>query len=150
MRTASTSSEFSGKVVERFPQRILNCMIGWSGYDRIRTLLTLRMPLKQMRAVFQKLKHRPFLSLSLLITEPEPDETDLQSRHHRSRRRPESRLHRSLRLCPPSDVFRRARLLFGTPLALGSWWGLIVFIPMTLVIVWRFLDEEKFLLRNLA
>jgi hypothetical protein len=41
-------------------------------------------------------------------------------------------------------------MLFGTPLALGSLWGLIVFIPMTLVIVWRFLDEEKFLLRNLA
>ena len=40
-------------------------------------------------------------------------------------------------------------MLFGTPLALGSWWGLMMFIPMTLVIVWRLLDEEKFLLRNL-
>lgn len=40
-------------------------------------------------------------------------------------------------------------MLFGTPLALGSWWGLLMFIPMTLVIAWRLLDEEHFLSRNL-
>jgi protein-S-isoprenylcysteine O-methyltransferase Ste14 len=40
-------------------------------------------------------------------------------------------------------------MLFGTPLALGSWRGLLMLIPMTLVIVWRLLDEERFLLRNL-
>jgi protein-S-isoprenylcysteine O-methyltransferase Ste14 len=40
-------------------------------------------------------------------------------------------------------------MLFATPIALGSWWGLVMFIPMTLVIVWRLLDEERFLLRNL-
>ena len=40
-------------------------------------------------------------------------------------------------------------MLFATPLALGSWSGLMMFIPMTLMIVWRLLDEEKFLLRNL-
>jgi protein-S-isoprenylcysteine O-methyltransferase Ste14 len=40
-------------------------------------------------------------------------------------------------------------MLFGTPLALGSWWGLLMFIPMTFVIVWRLLDEEKFLSKNL-
>ena len=40
-------------------------------------------------------------------------------------------------------------MLFATPLALGSWWGLIMFIPMTLVIVWRLLDEERFLPRKL-
>jgi hypothetical protein len=37
-----------------------------------------------------KTETSPFLSLSLLITEPELDETDLQSRHHRSRRRTKS------------------------------------------------------------
>ncbi len=41
-------------------------------------------------------------------------------------------------------------MLFGTPLALGSLWGLLVFIPMTFVIVWRLLDEEKFLSKNLS
>ena len=41
-------------------------------------------------------------------------------------------------------------MLVGVPLALGSWWGLLTVIPMTLVIVWRLLDEEKFLARNLA
>jgi protein-S-isoprenylcysteine O-methyltransferase Ste14 len=40
-------------------------------------------------------------------------------------------------------------LLVGTPLALGSWWGLLVLIPMTLVLVLRLLDEEQFLARNL-
>lgn len=41
-------------------------------------------------------------------------------------------------------------MLLGTPLALGSWWGLLMFIPMTFVIVWRLLDEEKFLSKNLS
>jgi protein-S-isoprenylcysteine O-methyltransferase Ste14 len=40
-------------------------------------------------------------------------------------------------------------MLLGVPLALGSWWGLFTIIPMTLVIIWRLLDEEKFLVRNL-
>jgi len=40
-------------------------------------------------------------------------------------------------------------MLFGTPLALGSWWGLLVFGPFTLVIALRLLDEEKFLYENL-
>jgi protein-S-isoprenylcysteine O-methyltransferase Ste14 len=40
-------------------------------------------------------------------------------------------------------------LLISTPLALGSWWGLsalIVFIP---ALIWRLLDEESFLRKNL-
>jgi protein-S-isoprenylcysteine O-methyltransferase Ste14 len=40
-------------------------------------------------------------------------------------------------------------MLSGVPLALGSWWGMLMVIPMTLVIVWRLLDEETFLARNL-
>ncbi|MCA1647201.1 MAG: phosphatidylethanolamine N-methyltransferase family protein [Chloroflexi bacterium] len=40
-------------------------------------------------------------------------------------------------------------MLFGRPLALGSRWGLLLMIPMTLVLVLRLLDEEKFLARNL-
>ena len=41
-------------------------------------------------------------------------------------------------------------LLLGTPLALGSWWGLGVFILTTFLIVWRLLDEEKLLLQCLS
>ena len=37
----------------------------------------------------------------------------------------------------------------GVPLALGSWWGLFTLIPVALVIIWRLLDEETFLARNL-
>jgi protein-S-isoprenylcysteine O-methyltransferase Ste14 len=40
-------------------------------------------------------------------------------------------------------------MFLGVPLALGSWWGLLTLIPMTLAIIWRLLDEEKFLTRNL-
>jgi len=40
-------------------------------------------------------------------------------------------------------------LLFGIPLALGSWWGTLVNLPMTAAIVWRLLDEERFLVINL-
>ena len=40
-------------------------------------------------------------------------------------------------------------MLFATPLALGSWWGLTMFIPMALVIVLRLRDEEIFLQESL-
>jgi protein-S-isoprenylcysteine O-methyltransferase Ste14 len=41
-------------------------------------------------------------------------------------------------------------MLLGVPLALGSWWGLLTIIPITLVIVWRLLDEEQFLTKKLS
>ena len=40
-------------------------------------------------------------------------------------------------------------MLFGIPLGLGSWWGMLINIPMTAALVWRLRDEEKFLSRNL-
>jgi protein-S-isoprenylcysteine O-methyltransferase Ste14 len=41
-------------------------------------------------------------------------------------------------------------MLLGTPLALGSWWGLAMFIPMLFTIAWRARDEERFLRENLS
>jgi protein-S-isoprenylcysteine O-methyltransferase Ste14 len=41
-------------------------------------------------------------------------------------------------------------LIAGTPLALGSWWGLLVGVLMLPALIWRLLDEEKFLNRNLV
>ena len=41
-------------------------------------------------------------------------------------------------------------LLAALPLSLGSWWGLIAFIPLLPVLVWRLLDEEEVLKSNLA
>jgi protein-S-isoprenylcysteine O-methyltransferase Ste14 len=35
--------------------------------------------------------------------------------------------------------------LVGMPLALGSYWGLVVFVLMLLIILWRLLDEERVL-----
>jgi protein-S-isoprenylcysteine O-methyltransferase Ste14 len=40
-------------------------------------------------------------------------------------------------------------LFIGTPLALGSYWGLLAFAATLPALVWRLLDEEKFLSRNL-
>jgi protein-S-isoprenylcysteine O-methyltransferase Ste14 len=40
-------------------------------------------------------------------------------------------------------------MLFGTPLALGSCWGLMMFIPMLFTIAWRARDEERFLCKHL-
>jgi protein-S-isoprenylcysteine O-methyltransferase Ste14 len=40
-------------------------------------------------------------------------------------------------------------MLLGIPIALGSWWGLLVFVSMMPTLIWRLSDEEKFLARNL-
>jgi protein-S-isoprenylcysteine O-methyltransferase Ste14 len=40
-------------------------------------------------------------------------------------------------------------MFLGIPLALGSWWGLLATIPITLVMVWRLLEEERFLVKRL-
>jgi protein-S-isoprenylcysteine O-methyltransferase Ste14 len=40
-------------------------------------------------------------------------------------------------------------MLLGMPLSLGSWWGLLAIVPMTAGIVWRLLNEEKLLAKNL-
>jgi protein-S-isoprenylcysteine O-methyltransferase Ste14 len=41
-------------------------------------------------------------------------------------------------------------MLVGVPLALGSLWGLLALVPMTIVLVWRLLDEERLLAKDLA
>ena len=41
-------------------------------------------------------------------------------------------------------------LTIGTPLALGSWWGLLFLVPGVVVLVFRILDEEKLLRQDLA
>jgi len=45
--------------------------------------------------------------------------------------------------------FGAAIMFAGVPLALGSWWGLIVFVLLLGVLAARLLDEEKYLMRNL-
>ncbi len=40
-------------------------------------------------------------------------------------------------------------MLFVTPIALGSWWGLLAFVLMPFVIVWRLFNEEKYLTQHL-
>lgn len=41
-------------------------------------------------------------------------------------------------------------LLFGTPLALGSYWGLLALAAMMPALVWRLLDEERLLRATLS
>jgi protein-S-isoprenylcysteine O-methyltransferase Ste14 len=40
-------------------------------------------------------------------------------------------------------------MLVGIPIALGSWWGLLVIVAMLPVLIWRLIDEERFLVANL-
>ena len=40
-------------------------------------------------------------------------------------------------------------MLLGIPIALGSWWGVLVMAVMMPALIWRLFDEEKFLSRNL-
>jgi protein-S-isoprenylcysteine O-methyltransferase Ste14 len=40
-------------------------------------------------------------------------------------------------------------MLLGMPIALGSWWGVLVVIAMIPALIWRLFDEEKFLAKNL-
>ena len=41
-------------------------------------------------------------------------------------------------------------LILGIPLALGSGWGLLLCVPMVAVIIWRLMNEEKYLSKNLT
>jgi protein-S-isoprenylcysteine O-methyltransferase Ste14 len=48
-------------------------------------------------------------------------------------------------------MYSGALIMFaGIPLALGSWWGLVPVALLAGTIVWRLLDEEDFLARNLT
>jgi protein-S-isoprenylcysteine O-methyltransferase Ste14 len=40
-------------------------------------------------------------------------------------------------------------MLFGIPVALGSYWSLVIFIGITGAVIWRLLDEERYLAANL-
>jgi protein-S-isoprenylcysteine O-methyltransferase Ste14 len=41
-------------------------------------------------------------------------------------------------------------MLLGIPLSLGSWWGVLVIVAIVPALIWRLLDEERFLARSLA
>jgi protein-S-isoprenylcysteine O-methyltransferase Ste14 len=41
-------------------------------------------------------------------------------------------------------------MLSAFPIALGSWWGLLVIAVILPVVIWRLLDEERFLVMNLT
>jgi protein-S-isoprenylcysteine O-methyltransferase Ste14 len=40
-------------------------------------------------------------------------------------------------------------MMVGMPLALGSYWGLLLVVPGIVVLVFRILDEEKLLIQDL-
>ncbi|MGH6737480.1 MAG: methyltransferase family protein [Bradyrhizobium sp.] len=40
-------------------------------------------------------------------------------------------------------------MLLGIPLSLGSWWGVLIIAAIIPALIWRLLDEEQFLARNL-
>jgi protein-S-isoprenylcysteine O-methyltransferase Ste14 len=40
-------------------------------------------------------------------------------------------------------------MLLGIPIALGSWWGVLIIFAILPALIWRLMDEERFLKRNL-
>ena len=40
-------------------------------------------------------------------------------------------------------------MLLGIPIALGSWRGVLILAAIMPALIWRLLDEERFLVRNL-
>jgi protein-S-isoprenylcysteine O-methyltransferase Ste14 len=40
-------------------------------------------------------------------------------------------------------------VFLGLPLALGSWWGLLIFPLLVAVLIWRLTDEERYLAEHL-
>jgi protein-S-isoprenylcysteine O-methyltransferase Ste14 len=40
-------------------------------------------------------------------------------------------------------------MLLGIPIALGSWWGVLIVAAILPVLIWRLMDEERFLVGNL-
>jgi protein-S-isoprenylcysteine O-methyltransferase Ste14 len=40
-------------------------------------------------------------------------------------------------------------MLVGIPIALGSWWSVLIVVAILPALIWRLFDEEKFLARNL-
>ena len=40
-------------------------------------------------------------------------------------------------------------MLLGIPLSLGSWWGVLIVVAFVPVLIWRLLDEERFLAASL-
>jgi len=40
-------------------------------------------------------------------------------------------------------------MLLAVPLALGSWWGLLLLVPAFAVLLWRVREEERFLANEL-
>lgn len=41
-------------------------------------------------------------------------------------------------------------LFLGVPLALGSWWGLLALLLLLVVVIWRLMDEERYVSDHLA
>ena len=41
-------------------------------------------------------------------------------------------------------------MLLGMPIALGSWWGVLVVAAILPALIWRLVEEERFLAKNLA
>src|ERR1700730_4984083 len=86
----------------------------------------------------------------LLVDHVGHESQQLRLADHRGPGGPESDLHRTVPDRPPSSKYSGAILMFlFTPLALGSYWTLPAFALVIPVIVFRLLNEEKVLGKDL-
>jgi protein-S-isoprenylcysteine O-methyltransferase Ste14 len=49
----------------------------------------------------------------------------------------------------PHDRENRLLMLAGIPLALGSWWALLIVVILIPALLWRMFDEERLLSKEL-
>jgi len=82
--------------------------------------------------IFLALRENSFAAVNIAV---EPDQTVVTTGPYARVRHP---YYSGLLVC-----------IFATPLALGSWWGLLTFVPMTVLLALRIGYEERFLNENL-
>ena len=78
--------------------------------------------------VFLVLRTNPFAAATVTV---EPEQTVISTGPYALVRHP---------------MYSGGLLLFlGIPLALGSWWGLVLFVPLLVLLIWRLKQEETYL-----
>ena len=122
------------------PESVLSVMVvpaldyrsGWSGVPLYMTIAGEVLTVLCFYITFLVYKENPFTSATIEIAQ---DQKVISTGPYAVVRHP---------------MYAGGSLLFlGTPLALGSYWGLLAFVAALPALIWRLLDEEKFLSENL-
>lgn len=111
----------------------LDHRFGWSRMPAVIALAGDALVLLGWYGIFRVFRENTFSSATIEIA---PDQTVISTG-------PYARVRHPMYACALA-------MLAGIPIALGSWWGLAAFVVVIPALIWRLLDEEQFLARNLA